>query len=262
MASAKTAKVAAVAKGLAPTCSRRSSADHSIIAPSIRSAPIGTTHSRMSASEGRAKPGLRRAPRHRVVVDEAAGEEDRRRGEDRLQDRLLRQKADVGLGEGAADQRPGHGAEAPEGVAAGHDPPPERPLGLARLRVHRHLDGGDGEPADEEREPEQHRVRGERRPDEADQKQRAAPVAGRLQPEPRRDPADDEKAEHGARRHAEEAEGERQHVEPERRLHVRDARKPDRQPDGVQREDHLQGEEAGALGGHGWKNRGLDRRRC
>ena len=37
----------------------------------------------------------------------------------------------------------------------------------------------------------------------------------------------------------------------ERRLHVRDAREPDREAERVEREDHLQGEEAGALGGHG-----------
>ena len=42
------------------------------------------------------------------------------------------------------------------------------------------------------------------------------------------DPPDAEEPEHGADRHPEQAEGERQHVEPERLLHVRDAREPHR----------------------------------
>ena len=56
MASAKTEKVSAVTNGPAPFHSRMSSADHSIIAPSIRSAPIGTRHMARRASGGSAKP--------------------------------------------------------------------------------------------------------------------------------------------------------------------------------------------------------------
>ena len=51
------------------------------------------------------------------------------------------------------------------------------------------------------------------------------------------DPADGQKPQHRPDRHAEEAEGQRQHVEPQRLLHVRDARKPDRKAERVQRED-------------------------
>ena len=54
MASAKTEKVTAVTNGLAPFHSRIRSADHSIIAPSIRSAPIGTRHISNSAADGKA----------------------------------------------------------------------------------------------------------------------------------------------------------------------------------------------------------------
>ena len=51
--SAKAAKVTPVMNGLAPLSSRIRSADHSSIAPSIRSAPIGTRQSSTSAAGGR-----------------------------------------------------------------------------------------------------------------------------------------------------------------------------------------------------------------
>ena len=140
----------AVAKGLAPTCSRRSSADHSIIAPSISSAPIGTRHISSSASEGRREARLgcgsgagSSAISRRAKKTVAAAKIGCRIS-------CCVRKPMSAWAKAPPISAPGDGAEAPEGVAAGHDPPPEHPLGLARLGVHRHLDRGDGQPADEE----------------------------------------------------------------------------------------------------------------
>ena len=110
--------------------------------------------------------------------------------------------------------------------------------------------GGDGQAADEQRQPQRERVPRQRRADEGEQEDRAAPDRGRLQPESRGDPADGQKAEHRAGGQAEQAEGQRLQVEPERRLHVGDAREPHREPQRVEREDQLQGEKAVALGRH------------
>ena len=191
------------------------------------------------------------------VGDQPPREEHRGRREDRLQDQLLVQKADLRLGEGPADQRAADGAETPEGMAARHDPAAEHTFGLARLCIHRHLDRGDRQSADKKAEAEQDRVRGEAGADEAEQKPGAAPEDRGLQPQPLGHPPDREKAEHGPERQPEQAEGQRQHIEPERRLYVGNPRKPDGKAQRIQRKDHLQGKEARAFGGHGSDRFGL-----
>ena len=250
MASAKTEKVSAVTNGPAPFHSRMSSADHSIIAPSIRSAPIGTRHMARRAGGGSAKPRSGSAAGSGSSAISRSAKKIVATANERLQEDLLGQEADLPLREGAPDERPRHRAEAPEGMAAGHDPPAQHPLGLAGLGVHRHLDGGDGQPAEKEGEAERDRVRRQPRHDEAEEKPRPADHDRDPEPEAPDHPPDEEEAEHRSHRHAEEAEGQRQDVEPERRLHVGDARKPDREADRVQREDHLQRQDARRCGGH------------
>ena len=55
---------------------------------------------------------------------------------------------------------------------------------------------------------------------------RAAPPCRWCESDPPDDPPDDQKPEHRPGRHSEQAEGQRQHVEAERVLHVGNARKP------------------------------------
>ena len=105
IASAKTEKVSAVTNGPAPFHSRIRSADHSIIAPSIRSAPIGTRQIIRSARRRQREAALRLRLGRRVVGQQPEREEDRRRREQRLQHQLLRQEAHAALGEGAAEHR-------------------------------------------------------------------------------------------------------------------------------------------------------------
>ena len=106
IARAKTEKVAAVTKGLAPFHSRRSSADHSIIPPSTSSAPIGTRQSSTSAQRRQREAAARLLDRRDgIVVDSMPAKTKDGRGEERREDELLAEEADAVLGEGAADQR-------------------------------------------------------------------------------------------------------------------------------------------------------------
>ena len=228
-------------KGPAPFHSRMSSADHSIIAPSIRSAPIGTRHISDQRRRRQREAPLRLLGRRlRIVGDQPQREEDGRRGEERLQHQLLGEEADPAGRRRRAISAP---TTVPKLQKAWQRVmirrPSTRSVWLALAFIDTSI-VAIVSPQRKSARPSAERVRRQRRPDEAEEEAEPPQTAVRRVPMRRMIRGTLRKPEHGAERHAEEAEGERQHVEPERLLDVRDARKPDREAERVQREDQLQ----------------------